>query len=39
MMSKFWEPRSKTVVIHISKIYRSSDRIYNSIVLTRKDCM
>ncbi len=29
----------KIVVNHISKIYRSFDRIYNIIVLTKKDCM
>ncbi len=37
MMSKFWELGRKIVVNHISKIYRSFDRIYNIIVLTRKD--
>ncbi len=38
MMSKFWELWRKIVVNRICKIYRSFDRIYNIIVLTRKEC-
>ncbi len=37
-MSKFWELRRKIVGNHISKIYRNFDRIYNIIVLTKKEC-
>ncbi len=36
-MSKFWKHWRKIVVNHISKIHRRFDRIYNIIVLTRKE--
>ncbi len=39
MMSKFWNLWRKIVVNHMSEIYKSFNRIYNIIVLTRKDCM
>ncbi len=39
MMSKFWELWRKIVVNHLSNIYKSFDRIYNIVVLTRKDCI
>ncbi len=38
MMSKFWELWRKIVVNYICKIYKRFDKIYNIIVLTRKDC-